>query len=57
MQWASWTEFWNMGGYGAYVWGSYGVFFLAILIEIIFLRRSRWQTLLRLKRIQKWEAE
>ena len=57
MQWASWTEFWDMGGYGAYVWGSYAEFFLAILIEIVFLRRGRRQTLRRLKRMQKWEAE
>lgn len=57
MEWASWSEFWAMGGYGLYVWGSYAAFFLAILIEIIFLRRSRSETLKRLKRLQRWESQ
>jgi hypothetical protein len=25
MEWASWSDFWHMAGYGLYVWGSYGV--------------------------------
>ncbi len=25
MRWQSWAEFWHMGGYGLYVWGSVGV--------------------------------
>ena len=32
-------EFLSMGGYAWYVWGSYGVAFLAFLIEIVLLRR------------------
>lgn len=24
-QWSSWADFWHMGGYGLYVWGSYAV--------------------------------
>jgi heme exporter protein D len=24
MIWQSWSEFWNMGGYAVYVWGSVG---------------------------------
>ena len=31
----NWSEFFNMGGYAFYVWGSYGVFALAIAVEII----------------------
>jgi heme exporter protein D len=57
MQWANWSDFWAMGGYGFYVWASYGVFFLAILMEIILLRRGRNETMKRLKRMQKWEAQ
>jgi heme exporter protein D len=34
----NWAEFFSMGGRGFYVWGSYGVFALAIAIEIIMLR-------------------
>lgn len=56
MEWASWNEFWAMGGYGLYVWGSYGATFFALLIEIIFLMRSRKETLKRLKRLQRWET-
>ncbi len=32
------TEFFAMGGYAWYVWGSYGVTFLLISIEIVLLK-------------------
>lgn len=57
MQWASWSDFWAMGGYGLYVWGSYAVFAIAILIEIISLKRGHKDTLTRLKRMKNWESE
>lgn len=57
MDWASWDEFWAMGGYGLYVWGSYAAAFIAILIEIILLGRGHKQTLQRLKRMKTWESE
>ena len=38
MNWNSAGEFFAMGGYGLYVWGSYGVTVLAIAIEILALR-------------------
>jgi heme exporter protein D len=31
------SEFFAMGGYGFYVWGSYGVAALCICLEIFFL--------------------
>ena len=31
------SEFLHMGGYAWYVWGSYGVTFLCLAIEIILL--------------------
>ncbi len=34
----NWAEFFAMGGRGAFVWGSFGVFALGILVEIIALR-------------------
>ncbi len=34
MRWESWSEFWFMGGYGLYVWGSMGMTVLFILLEI-----------------------
>ena len=33
MSWNSASEFFAMGGYSLYVWGSYGVAFVALLIE------------------------
>jgi heme exporter protein D len=57
MEWASWSEFWSMAGYGLYVWGSFGVTAAAILIEVIFLKRADTDTRLRLKRMQQWEQQ
>jgi heme exporter protein D len=37
MNWGSLGEFLAMGGYGFYVWGSYGVAALCICLEIISL--------------------
>ena len=43
MNWGSWSNFWAMGGYGLYVWGSFAVTLLAMLIEVGMLsaRRTR----------------
>ena len=32
--WTSWAEFVAMGGYGLYVWGSFGVTALVIAAEV-----------------------
>jgi len=34
MIWASWSDFWNMGGYALYVWGSYAVVAVSVLLEV-----------------------
>lgn len=57
MEWASWSEFWSMGGYGLYVWGSYGVTVLCILIEVMLLKRAASDTRRRLRRMQQWEEQ
>jgi heme exporter protein D len=41
MQWNSFSEFINMGGYGFYVWGSYGVTFVLLAAELIMLRARK----------------
>jgi heme exporter protein D len=41
MSWASWSDFWMMGGHGLYVWGSYAVTFALIVLEIVMLRLRR----------------
>ena len=41
MIWASWSDFLAMGGYGLYVWGSYGVTLGALGIELAALAARR----------------
>ena len=44
MNWNSVGEFINMGGYGFYVWGSYGMVAVVLALEIFQLRsRARAQ--------------
>ncbi len=57
MEWASWSEFWSMGGYGLYVWGSYGVTVACVLIEVILLKRAAVDTRRRLRRMRQWEEQ
>lgn len=39
--WSSWSEFFSMGGYGFYVWGSYIVTFICIIGEIWLITKRR----------------
>ena len=41
MNWASLDAFLAMGGYGPYVWGSYGVALLCVCLEIHFLSEPK----------------
>jgi heme exporter protein D len=41
MNWGSAGEFFAMGGYGLYVWGSYAVTFFCIVIELALLASRR----------------
>ncbi len=34
MRWDSWSQFWAMGGYAVYVWGSVGVTALLMAFEV-----------------------
>ncbi|MBU6467817.1 MAG: heme exporter protein CcmD [Betaproteobacteria bacterium] len=38
MQWNSFSDFIHMGGYGLYVWGSFGICALAMIIEPLILQ-------------------
>ena len=49
MRWESWAQFWAMGGYGVYVWGSMGMTVLLLALEVWQARVSRRQTLAQLK--------
>ncbi|WP_374338729.1 heme exporter protein CcmD [Methyloversatilis sp.] len=39
MNWESASQFWAMGGYGFFVWGSYGVTAAVIAVELTALAR------------------
>ena len=39
MHWNSLSEFLAMGGYGLYVWGSFGITFLAMAFEVWLLNK------------------
>ncbi|MBS0300081.1 MAG: heme exporter protein CcmD [Proteobacteria bacterium] len=41
MNWSSWSEFFAMGGYGLYVWGSYAVTVICVAGEILSISRRR----------------
>ncbi len=41
MKWASAADFWAMGGYGFYVWGSYAAVVAVIAIELWLLKARR----------------
>lgn len=48
----SWAEFFAMKGYALYVWGSYGIAMLVLIIEIILVRHKRKITLQQLHLIR-----
>jgi heme exporter protein D len=39
MNWKSFDDFWHMGGYGLYVWGSYAVTLLVMATEALMGRQ------------------
>lgn len=41
MIWDSWSAFWDMGGRGFFVWGSYGALLIAVIAELVTLRSAR----------------
>ncbi|MDR0776350.1 MAG: heme exporter protein CcmD [Azonexus sp.] len=54
--WNSVGDFLAMGGYGFYVWGSFGVTALVMTIEPILVARQRKNTIARLKRQLRADA-
>lgn len=41
LNWQNWSDFFAMGGYGLYVWGSFGVTAAVILGELLALRAGQ----------------
>ena len=56
IHWNSFAEFLAMGGYGFYVWGSFGATALIMTIEPILVARNRRTTIARLKRQMRAET-
>lgn len=54
--WNSFSDFLAMGGYGLYVWGSFGVTAIALAVEPLIVARNRKATIARLKRQQRAES-
>ena len=50
MNWGSPAEFFAMGGYGLYVWGSFGVCAVLMVVEPILASRRRNHILRSLRR-------
>ena len=56
IHWNSFADFIAMGGYGFYVWGSFGATVLIMAIEPIVVMRNRKNTIARLKRQLRADA-
>jgi heme exporter protein D len=41
MHWSSLSEFFAMGGYGLYVWGSYGITLVLLGGEVVMLLKRK----------------
>jgi len=54
--WNSLSDFLAMGGYGLYVWGSFGLTALVMGLEPVLVARRRTQTIARLKRQLRAES-
>lgn len=50
MFWNSFSEFFAMGTHGPYVWGSFGMMAIAMILEPVLLVRSQKSLVARLKR-------
>lgn len=51
------AEFFNMGGYALYVWGSFGVTALLMIAEPLLVRARRKAVLKRISRLIRIKAE
>lgn len=56
MNWGSFSAFLHMGGYGFYVWSSFGLSFALLAIELLLLYKRRRTLLKRLSQIQRLNA-
>jgi heme exporter protein D len=50
VNWGSWDNFLRMGGYGFFVWGSYGMAMAILVVEIWQLKVRRRRAVTELQR-------
>ena len=50
MNWGSWDNFLRMGGYGFFVWGSYGMAMAILVVEVWQLKVRRRRAVTELQR-------
>ena len=50
MNWGSWDNFLRMGGYGFFVWGSYGMAMAILVVEVWQLKARRHRAVTELQR-------
>lgn len=54
---SSLSEFFQMGGYAFYVWSSYGVTALFMLVEVILVIRNKRTIMQRIARMVRMNAQ
>lgn len=52
----SWSEFFHMGGYAVFVWSSYGLALLMVVVNIVSPIIERKRVIARVKRAIKRDA-
>lgn len=57
MNWNTPAEFFAMGGYGAYVWGSFIVTTLCVIVEPVLLRGRRRAAMASAQRERAYQEE
>ena len=51
------TEFFAMGGYALYVWGSFGVTALLMIVEPLLVKQRRKAAIARVSRLVRLKSE
>jgi heme exporter protein D len=55
--WNSAAEFFNMGGYGLYVWGSVGVTLALMFSEVVLVRMRKSSAIRRMIRMRALDSQ
>ena len=53
----SFTDLVSMGGYATFVWSSFGIVLVVLILNVIAAKRQRQQVIAEIKRINPEQAE